>query len=289
MPYNGSGTFSIVNSFVPNTTILSSAVNQNFTDIATGLSDCLTRDGQAGMTAALAMGNNKITGLATPTLTTDAATKAYVDSVVFTTGDVKLTMKIVADAGWLLFADQTIGNVGSGATFADATALNLYTLLWTNVSNPSANAWCFVTGGLGANAAADWAGLKRMALPIVLGRALAAAGSGSGLTARTLGSNFGVETRAIAQANLPSVNFSVSFGTITTTLTNSLGGQVLSWNNGGGSVSGGGSTGGPVTTLTLGTVTGSTAIGASTAASGGSGTAFNLMNPGIFLNAMIKL
>jgi hypothetical protein len=52
MPFNGSGTFSIVNTFVPNTTILSAAVNQNFTDIATGLSDCLTRDGQAGMTAA---------------------------------------------------------------------------------------------------------------------------------------------------------------------------------------------------------------------------------------------
>jgi len=51
MPFNGSGTFSIVNTFVPNTTILSSAVNANFTDIATGLSDCLTRDNQAGMTA----------------------------------------------------------------------------------------------------------------------------------------------------------------------------------------------------------------------------------------------
>ena len=38
---------------MPNTTILSSAVNANFTDIATGLSDVLTRDNQAGMLAAL--------------------------------------------------------------------------------------------------------------------------------------------------------------------------------------------------------------------------------------------
>src|SRR6516164_7389609 len=51
MPFNGSGTFTVVNTFVPNTTISSSAVNANFSDIATGLSDCLTRDGQAGMTA----------------------------------------------------------------------------------------------------------------------------------------------------------------------------------------------------------------------------------------------
>lgn len=53
MPFNGSGTFSILNTFTPNTTILSSPVNANFVDIASGLSDCLTRDGQAGMTAVL--------------------------------------------------------------------------------------------------------------------------------------------------------------------------------------------------------------------------------------------
>ena len=52
MSFNGSGTFSIINTFVPSTTILSAAVNQNFTDIASGLTDCLTRDGQAGMLAA---------------------------------------------------------------------------------------------------------------------------------------------------------------------------------------------------------------------------------------------
>ncbi len=52
MPFNGSGTFTILNSFVANTTILSAAVNANFSDIASGLSNCLTRDGQAGMTAA---------------------------------------------------------------------------------------------------------------------------------------------------------------------------------------------------------------------------------------------
>jgi len=41
------------------------------------------------MTGALAMGNNKITGLATPTASTDAATKAYVDSVAGgTIGDI---------------------------------------------------------------------------------------------------------------------------------------------------------------------------------------------------------
>lgn len=53
MPFNGSNTFTIVNTFVPGTTILSSAVNANFTDIATGLSDCVTRDAQGAVTGNL--------------------------------------------------------------------------------------------------------------------------------------------------------------------------------------------------------------------------------------------
>lgn len=54
MPYNGSGSFSVVNTFTPNTTISSSAMNANFTDMAqNGLSAVLPRDGQAAMTAQL--------------------------------------------------------------------------------------------------------------------------------------------------------------------------------------------------------------------------------------------
>ena len=43
------------------------------------LSDYLEKDGTVVMTGSLKMGNNKITGLATPTANTDAATKKYVD------------------------------------------------------------------------------------------------------------------------------------------------------------------------------------------------------------------
>lgn len=52
LPFNGSGSFSVVNTFVAGTTILSSAVNQNFSDIATnGLTNAVTRDGQGVMSA----------------------------------------------------------------------------------------------------------------------------------------------------------------------------------------------------------------------------------------------
>jgi microcystin-dependent protein len=117
----------------------------------------------------------------------------------FTTGDVKLTMKTSADAGWVMCNDGTIGSATSGATFASASASSLYTLIWTNVSNTYAP----VTGGRGASAAADFAANKPMALTKMLGRALAIAGAGSGLTSRALGEILGAETHVLTTAQIP--------------------------------------------------------------------------------------
>lgn len=50
MPRNGSGVASVVNTFTPLTTADANAVNANFTDIASELTNSLPRDGQAGMT-----------------------------------------------------------------------------------------------------------------------------------------------------------------------------------------------------------------------------------------------
>jgi hypothetical protein len=63
VPFNGSNTFTVVNVFVPGTTILSSAVNTNFTDIATGLSDCVTRDAQGAVTGNLLFSSTAFLGL----------------------------------------------------------------------------------------------------------------------------------------------------------------------------------------------------------------------------------
>ena len=80
MPFNGSGIFSVVNIFVPNTTILSAAVNTNFSDIASGLSNCLTRDGQAGMTAALKAISGSAGNAPSITFTSDSTTGIYLIS-----------------------------------------------------------------------------------------------------------------------------------------------------------------------------------------------------------------
>lgn len=53
MPRNGSGTFSVLNSFSPSTVAASARVNENFADIGTALTGSLPRDGQAPMTGPL--------------------------------------------------------------------------------------------------------------------------------------------------------------------------------------------------------------------------------------------
>lgn len=131
------------------------------------------------------------------------AIRALVASGGFDTGDVKLTLKTTAPAGWVLANDGTIGSATSGATTrANADTEDLFTLLWANV----ADAYAPVSGGRGANAAADWAANKTIGLTKMLGRALAVAGSGSGLTARSLGQTVGAETHVLTTPEIPSHN-----------------------------------------------------------------------------------
>lgn len=64
MPFNGSGTFSLVagNPVVTGTVISSTVHNNTNNDFATGLTNCVTRDGQSAALSNLPMGNFKHTG-----------------------------------------------------------------------------------------------------------------------------------------------------------------------------------------------------------------------------------
>jgi hypothetical protein len=73
MAFNGSGSFSVVNTFVYDTVISETEVNANFSDIATGLSTTITRDGQSTVTANIPFGNFRITELGNGSAGTDAA------------------------------------------------------------------------------------------------------------------------------------------------------------------------------------------------------------------------
>jgi len=175
----------------------------------------------------------------------------------FTTGDVKLTLKTTADSGWVMCNDGTIGNGASGGTTrANADTVTLFTLLWNNV----ADAQAAVSTGRGANAAADYAANKTIALTKMLGRAFGASGAGSGLTSRVLGLAYGVETHALSVAELATHRHNINGS---------------AYSSGVAGISG-------ATTGEVNTGTGNTD-------DAGSGTAHQNMQPTAFVNAMIKL
>lgn len=127
--------------------------------------------------------------------------KATITALGWPLGAIRPTYQTTAATGFVMLNDGTISNAGGGGTTrANADTVNLYTLFWNNVSNSFAP----VSGGRGASAAADFAALKALQLPPQLGRALSAAGAGSGLTSRALGQSLGAETTTLLTAWLPS-------------------------------------------------------------------------------------
>ena len=148
--------------------VMSAAVAQAISDIL--LVDVLDDGDVAGLTAKL---------------------KSAILSAAWTTGDGKFTFKTVADAGWVLINDGTIGKTGSGATTrANDDTLALYQLLYANVIDT----WAPVTGGRSGNSLTDFNNGRVLAIPRQLGRAIVIAGTGAGgLTARVLGAFFGEE------------------------------------------------------------------------------------------------
>ncbi|WP_454627790.1 hypothetical protein [Bradyrhizobium cenepequi] len=130
-----------------------------------------------------------------------------------TTGDVQLTLKTTASAGWVMFNDGTIGDALSGASArANADCQALFTLIFNNISDTYAPiltaAGGATTRAAQSNAAAAWAAHCRISLTKVLGRALAVAGSNGTPGSRGawgLGQTFGQETVALAANQIPSI------------------------------------------------------------------------------------
>ena len=123
-----------------------------------------------------------------------------------TTGDAKITLKTVADTGWLMMNDGTIGSASSGASYANVAALALFTLIFNVTADSAApiltSAGAATTRAAQTNAATAWAANCRMSLTKQLGRSIAIAGSGAGLSTRPLGSAYGAETETPTVSNM---------------------------------------------------------------------------------------
>lgn len=127
-----------------------------------------------------------------------------------TTGDLRLTLKTTATTGWVMFNDGTIGDASSGASRANADTEDLFTLIFDNIADANApiltSAGAATTRAAQTNAATAWAAHCRISLPKALGRALAVAGAGSGLTSRALGVVAGAEAVTLSTSEIPAHN-----------------------------------------------------------------------------------
>jgi len=124
MSRNGSGTYTLPagNPVVTGTTITSSWANTTMQNIADGLTQSVSSDGQTPMSGALNMATNKINNLGTPVVSTDAATKAYVDLTQTASG---ITGGTITGA---TLTNDTIDNTPIGSTTRStvkATTLDL--------------------------------------------------------------------------------------------------------------------------------------------------------------------
>lgn len=128
------------------------------------------------------------------------------------TGTVVDTVSSTEPTGWVFLDGRSIGDASSSATSrANADTVNLFTLLW----NSMADAQAAVSGGRGANAAADYAAHKRITLPDARDRVIAGKGNMSGSSANrltnqsggvegdTLGIAGGAETHTLTTAQIP--------------------------------------------------------------------------------------
>ena len=122
MSRNGSGTYvlPVGNPVVTGTTITSNWANTTFSDVATALTGSVAADGQTPMTGPLAMGNNKITGVANGTASTDVATVGQISNPNITGGSIDGTPigNISPSTGKFTTLDVSSGAVLAGTCTA---------------------------------------------------------------------------------------------------------------------------------------------------------------------------
>ena len=145
MSFNGSGTF-VINStgqpVVANTVISATTFNALTADLANGLTTCITKDGQTTPTANIPMGGFKITGLATGTAASDAATVAQIQSngaaLVTVTGTDTLTGSLTP--ALVAYVTGAVYYFVAPATNTGAVTLNIDTLGAKNVTRDGTTA-----------------------------------------------------------------------------------------------------------------------------------------------------
>lgn len=143
---------------------------------------------------------------------------------MFETGDTVKSYRS-SKVGWILASGLTIGNASSGATGrANADTQDLFTLLWNDIPALVIQDSAGVTSTRGANAAADYAANKRLALPDERGTTDAGRDdmggtpanrlttAASGVNGVTIGATGGVQVVTLVTGTIPSHRHTWSVG-----------------------------------------------------------------------------
>lgn len=140
MPFNGSGTYTLPagNPVTTGTTISSATTNNTNSDIATALTNCITRDGQSTPSANLPMNSHKLTGLAAGTSNGDSVRYEQISSFITASSTDTLTNKDMS-SGTNTFPSSLVTLTGSQSltnkTFTGYTE-TVYALSGTDI-NPA--------------------------------------------------------------------------------------------------------------------------------------------------------
>ena len=131
MPFNGSGVFQRVRNWVADAAggvKIRADFHDNEDDgFATGLTNCITKDGQTIVTQNIPWNNKRITGLADPVNPQDAATKAFSDGKVAKTGDIMTGNLGITSAGPVITLTSTAAD-GSMQVLGNRNALQRWLL-----------------------------------------------------------------------------------------------------------------------------------------------------------------
>lgn len=139
MSFNGSGVFNLAEApFVFDTVISETEMNSNLSDIATGLSNCMTKDGQQTITANIPMNSKKFTDLAVGSAATDSANLGQIQAGAFrrsgTAGGTKNALTINPSPAITAYATGQRFTAIIGGTSSDAAA----TLVVSGLASPKA-------------------------------------------------------------------------------------------------------------------------------------------------------
>lgn len=111
MGFNGAGTFNLKynwqNDALNGLNISSFRMEDQEQDIANGLSNCLTRDGQSVPTANIPMGNFRLINLGTPVAPTDATTMAWVQAQIASVAPYGAGFPTVSSVDAICLLDKT--------------------------------------------------------------------------------------------------------------------------------------------------------------------------------------